>query len=331
MRTMARRYAWQIVPISCVILAGRTGSATKLRASKNRVTRDPKPREHDDRSQHDVENRDDAAAPNPMTPDPAKVRIWDERARAYDALCRRWNVFTLLSTRLIDMLPASLPGDVLDIGAGSGLTSELLLDRHPESRAILIEPAHGMVDVARTHLAARPAQFLVMGLDGAPVRDLRAVAAIASASMQFLDFEPAFDVLSRVIEPGGHVAFNLWYHHWEETAGGEGMYGWIPIAEAVCREAGVELAAPPARPVPKTRAQLDDATRAHGFELLIEERDHDLSPVSYGVDFMAMDRQWPAPGLEPSQRESMIRTMRERAEGQVESLGSTRFLFGAPR
>src|SRR5258706_3794936 len=148
-----------------------------------------------------------------MTPDPTKVRSWDERAQAYDVLCRRWDVFTLLSTRLIDMLPAALDGDVLDIGAGSGLTSELLLDRHPECRTILIEPAQGMIDIARTHLAGRPARFLTMGLDGPPVRDLRAVAAVASASMQLLDFEPDFDVLSRIIEPSGHMALNLWHHH----------------------------------------------------------------------------------------------------------------------
>ena len=264
-----------------------------------------------------------------MTPDPAKVRLWDERARSYDALCRRWDVFTLLSTRLIDMLPATLPGDVLDIGAGSGLTSELLLDRHPECRAILIEPAESMIDIARTHLAGRSARFLKMGLDGAPVAGLRAVAAVASASMQFLDFEPAFATLAHIIEPGGHVAFNLWYHHWEETAGGEGMYGWIPIAQALCREAGVDLVAPPPRPVPKTRSQLTNATRDHGFELLAEHRDNDASPVAYGVDFMAMDENWPAAGLEPSVREGLLRRMRELAEGKVETLGSTRFLFRA--
>src|SRR5579862_863328 len=268
---------------------------------------------------------------NLMIPDPAKVRTWDERAQAYDTLCRRWDVFTLLSTRLIEMLPAALPGDVLDIGAGSGLTSELLLSRHPESRTILIEPAQGMIDIARTHLAGRPARFLAMGLDGPPVRELRAVAAIASASMQFLDFEPAFATLSRIIEPDGHVAFNLWYHHWEETAGEEGMYGWIPIAKAVCREAGVELVAPPPAPVPKTRPQLMNATHRHGFELLAEHRDRDLSPVAYGVDFMAMDKHWPAPGLDPSMREALFQKMRERAEGKFESMSSTRFLFRAHR
>jgi hypothetical protein len=89
----------------------------------------------------------------------------------------------------------------------------------------------------------------------------------------------------------------------------------------------VDLVAPPPKPVPKTRAQLTSATRRHGFEPLAEHRDNDASPVAYGVDFMAMDKGWPAPGLEPSAREGLLDRMRERAEGKVESIGSTRFLF----
>jgi hypothetical protein len=102
----------------------------------------------------------------------------------------------------------------------------------------------------------------------------------------------------------------------------------MPIAQAVCREAGLDVdpAASPA-PVPKTRAQLMSATRGHGFQLLAEHRDHDLSPVAYGVDFMAMDKKWPAPGLEPSARDALLRKMHQRAEGKFESIGSTRFLF----
>ena len=68
-----------------------------------------------------------------MIPDPEKLRFWEARATAYDRLCERWEIFSLLSNRLIDLLPADLEGPVLDIGAGSGLTSELLLDitKHP--------------------------------------------------------------------------------------------------------------------------------------------------------------------------------------------------------
>ena len=116
-----------------------------------------------------------------MTPDPEKVRIWEARAPAYDRLCHHWEIFSLLSNRLIDLLPKDLHGSVLDIGAGSGLTSELLLARHPRCEAILIEPSEAMLNIARLNLAGRPARFFAMGLDDAAC-DLHAVAAIASAS-----------------------------------------------------------------------------------------------------------------------------------------------------
>ena len=139
-----------------------------------------------------------------MTPDPEKIRFWEARAPAYDRLCRRWDIFSQLSNRLIDLLPANLQGPVLDIGAGSGLTSELLLARHPRCQAILIEPSEAMLNIARLNLIGRPAQFFTMGLDGVPVHDLQAVAALASASMQFLNVEHSFATLARVIAPGGY-------------------------------------------------------------------------------------------------------------------------------
>src|SRR5215831_18155112 len=122
-----------------------------------------------------------------MTPDPEKIRFFEARAPAYDRLCRRWEIFPQLSNRLIDLLPADLQGSVLDIGAGSGLTSELLLARRPQCDAILIEPSQAMVDIARTSLVGRRAQFFVMGLDQVPARQLHGVAALASVSMQFVD------------------------------------------------------------------------------------------------------------------------------------------------
>jgi SAM-dependent methyltransferase len=263
-----------------------------------------------------------------VIPDQEKVRFWEARAEAYDRFCRRWGIFTLLSTRLIDLLPPDLQGSVLDIGAGSGLTSELLLARRPQCDAILIEPSQAMVDIARVNLAGRRARFFVMGLDEAPARDLHAVAALASVSMQFVDLEPAFAVLARVIAPGGHVAFNLWYHHWEETTDNEGMSGWLPIAQAACREARLE---PPvaASPLPKvkTRGEMMSASRRHGFQILSEHGDEDRTPVAIGVDYQAMSADWPVKGLEPAARLALLERMHELGQSKFETVVSTRFLF----
>jgi trans-aconitate methyltransferase len=263
-----------------------------------------------------------------VAPDPAKVRFWTARASAYDRLCRRWEIFSHLSKRLIDWLPADLEGAVLDIGAGSGLTSELLLDRHPRCEAILLDPSEAMLNLARRHLAGRPAQFLPMGLDGAAVRELRVVAALASASMQFIDVAPAFGTLAGVVAPGGHVAFNLWWHHWEETAALKCMTRWQAIAQAACEAAGLPPPPPDATvPKVKTRGELMDAARQHGFDLVSEQRDEDLNRIDFGVDYQAMDPDWPVKGLAENDRQALLAKMHELADGQVETMVSTRFLF----
>jgi len=262
-----------------------------------------------------------------VIPDPAKVRVWEARAEVYDRYCRSTPLFSLVSNRLIDLLPADLDGAVLDIGAGSGLTSDLLLARHPRCEAILVEPSQAMIDIARVRLAGRRARFLAMGLDGALGLDLHANAAVASASMHFLDFDPAFATLAQIVVPGGHIAFNLWYHHWQETAHTHGMSGWKSIAAAACLEAQLAPPVPPPPPNPKTRPDLMSAQQRHGFELVLERRDEDVTPVVAGVNFQAMDVDWPVKGLEPAARLALLQRMRELAQDQVETVVSTRFLF----
>lgn len=264
-----------------------------------------------------------------LRPDPEILKLWDERAAAYDRLCHAQGLFTLLSNRLIDMLPADLQGAVLDIGAGSGLTSELLLARHPQCEAILLDPVEAMIALARRNLAGQRAQFRVALIEEAPALGICAVAAIASVSMQYLELEATFNALERVVEPGGRFAFNLWYHHWEETATLSGMAGWHGIAQSVCDAEGVAgLAAPvPPKSPPKTREQLMSASQRHGFRLVAEHRDQDPSAVTWGIEFMAMNPEWPVKGLEPVAREELLSAMREMAAGTTEPVVSTRFAF----
>jgi SAM-dependent methyltransferase len=252
---------------------------------------------------------------------------WDARAEAYDLLCQRYEIFSLLSNRLIDLLPEDLRGTVLDIGAGSGLTSAILLDRYPCCNSILVEPSNAMLDIARRKLAGRQVQFHEARFDDFPVRGVRAVAAVASASMQFVDFDLAFTKLAQVIEPGGHVAFNLWWHHWEETVGRNCMAGSRSVVEAACLDA--QLSPPPDTPPqkPKTRIELSSASRNHGFELLAEHCDEYPTPVGFGVDFEAMATDWPVKGCAQEERAALLGKMRELARGKFDNLVSTRFLL----
>ncbi|HEY2558779.1 MAG TPA: class I SAM-dependent methyltransferase [Caldimonas sp.] len=262
-------------------------------------------------------------------PDPEKVRLWSARAPAYDRLCRRWQIFAALSDRLLDLLPADLAGTVLDIGAGTGLTSERVLARHPRCSVVLVDPSEAMLAIARQHLAGRPARFFTSGLDSLAGGDVRAVAAIASASMHFLDLDAAFRALARIVMPEGHVAFNLWYHHWEETATLAGMSGWQGVAHAAFLALGLvpPAGATPAPPKARTRSELAGASQRHGFEPIAEHRDEFPTPVAFGIDFEAMNADWPVHRDRADERRRLLDKMNELAEGRIEPLVATRFLF----
>ena len=268
-----------------------------------------------------------------MMPHPQTVANWSAKAEAYERLSQRWEIFRKLSQRLVGMLPVEMRGTVLDIGGGAGLTSEILLARFPDCESILIEPAKNMLDIARRKLAGQRVRLLNMGLGEAAEGGLRAMAAVASLSMQFLNLDEALGVLARVLAPGGRFAFNLWYHHWEETAHIPGMREWRAAAEAACREAGLAAPAESAKKLQsaKMRAELQHACQRHGFRLLAEHRDTDLTPSGFGVDDEAMNPDWPVPVCEPHRREGLLRRMHELLADQCESLVSTRFLLGKTR
>lgn len=106
------------------------------------------------------------------------------------------------------------------------------------------------------------------------------------------------------------------------------MSGWLHIAQAACSEAQLPLPDPASStPKVKTRNEMMSASRQHGFQLLREHRDADLTPVAFGVDYQAMGTDWPVKGLEQAVRRALLQTMHDLAQGEFETLVSTRFLF----
>ena len=83
----------------------------------------------------------------------AVIHSWHERARAYHTLTNTQPVFQAMADRLIDLLPAPFNGTAIDLAAGAGLVSELLLSRWPQARVYLVEPAQAMLDQALQRLA----------------------------------------------------------------------------------------------------------------------------------------------------------------------------------
>jgi tRNA (cmo5U34)-methyltransferase len=136
------------------------------------------------------------------------VRIFAEHAREYDVLRRRLvpGLDALYGTAA-DLL--ALRGDpvrrVLDLGAGTGLLSAFVAERHPEAELVLVDGAAPMLAQAQRLLAARKITVVVADLrDALPDGPFDAV--VSALAIHHLDDEAKRDLNLRVREalrPGG--------------------------------------------------------------------------------------------------------------------------------
>ncbi len=105
----------------------------------------------------------------------------------------------------VDWLVPKRVGRIVDLGAGTGALTRLLVDRADE--VIAVEPDERMRSVLVEEVAGVKA---VMGRgESMPVPDSSADAVVASASWHWVDPVPALHEVARVLVPGGVLGV-LW-------------------------------------------------------------------------------------------------------------------------
>lgn len=260
----------------------------------------------------------------------ACIRSWDERAAIYAGLSRADPSFRALAGRLVDELPAPFRGRVLDVGAGAGLLTEILLARHPGARVTLTEPAAAMRALAAERLGER-ATYLAAAAEELDAIDGTFDAVLSSAAMHLCDEASVFPGVAARLAPGGTFAFNLWWHSFDETRDEvvESAHGRDAIDRA-CEALGVEPGRwPQPRPARvRTRQGLRALAAANGLEPRDPIVDRDPVPARFLVDFAAM-----APAalahLAPNTRSKVLETARTSSTTEV-TLPSVRCTFTTP-
>ncbi|WP_175988248.1 class I SAM-dependent methyltransferase [Microbacterium tenebrionis] len=96
---------------------------------------------------------------------------------------------------------------VLDLGAGTGKFTELLVAR--AERVIAVEPSVAMLDVLRTKLPA--VEALEGGAEGIPLPDGSMDAVTVAQAFHWFDRDAACAQIRRVLVPGGTLGL-LWNH-----------------------------------------------------------------------------------------------------------------------
>lgn len=105
-----------------------------------------------------------------------------------------------------EIIPTRL-GSVLDLGAGTGKFTELLLAR--ADRVVAVEPAVAMLDVLRAKLPS--VEAIVAGAESIPLADASTDAVTVAQAFHWFDRDSACAEIARVLVPGGTLGL-LWNH-----------------------------------------------------------------------------------------------------------------------
>jgi SAM-dependent methyltransferase len=101
------------------------------------------------------------------------------------------------------LLPGGRPLRVLDLGAGTGLLTDVLLAAGHE--VVAADPSPAMLDQFRARHPGVPVH--VGGAEAIPLPDGAVDAVVAGQAAHWFDPEPAAAELRRVLRPGGVVGF----------------------------------------------------------------------------------------------------------------------------
>jgi SAM-dependent methyltransferase len=124
----------------------------------------------------------------------------DGRAEKYDRQENRC-FYQAALTKLLEGAPA-LVGRGIDLGCGTGFSTELLVARYPGVAWQGVDVAAPMVDLARRKAGLASASFRVASAESLPLADASLDAVVANLSWHWFA-EAAGSEVRRVLRPGG--------------------------------------------------------------------------------------------------------------------------------
>ena len=132
------------------------------------------------------------------------VQHFERWSRTYERSWMQEHFFTRIHQAVLDLAPPSpLPASFLDIGCGTGRLLRAAGARWPEAQLLGVDPAQGMVEIARQ---LTPQATIERGLaESLPLPDASIDLAVSTMSFHhWHDHAAAARQIARVLRPHGH-------------------------------------------------------------------------------------------------------------------------------
>jgi ubiquinone/menaquinone biosynthesis C-methylase UbiE len=229
-----------------------------------------------------------------------------EDGSAYERFMGRWS--RSIGNQFIDWLEPEPGCRWLEIGCGTGVFTEMLLDAVAPGSLIAVDPAAAQIDYARKRLAGRVADIRTADARNLPFLQGEFDFIVSALALNFIpERERAAFEMRRVCRPGGWVAGYVWDFAADRSS------GW-PLRSGL-RKIGVEPPQVPGADVTSMNA-LKRLFAHVGLERV------EVRSIEVRAEFANFDEYWcsqtPAftpqgrvvSELTPSQREGLIDAVR---------------------
>ena len=139
----------------------------------------------------------------------AESNVYFDDGEAYERFMGRWS--GAVGAVFLDWLAPPKGARWLDVGCGTGVFTELVLDTRAPSAVIAVDPTAAQIEHARRQPVAQRAEFQVADAQNLPFPD-KAFDVVASALViNFIPDRPqALAEMRRVARSGGAVAGYVW-------------------------------------------------------------------------------------------------------------------------